>query len=131
MSEASETLDHRVSEARRDWCKMATDNPVEMREIVRGGTLSGPDLTFAAEALGYAALSKQDIVDTLLPLLKHQNTIVVEGALYGIMNCADGELPDYAVEAIIDLSVDSPSKAVREIANDYRASMMEWLDGDG
>lgn len=95
--------------------QMAADEPKELVAWILSGELGGPDLSFAAEALGSvedAAL----VVPALLEVLTHPSAPTREGAVYGLGPHAERSLEARA--ALEQVAAHDPSPGVREAAAD-------------
>lgn len=104
--------------------RLAKESPAELARWIDSGKLDPADLTFAAEILGNCDDSAL-VVKTLLPLLRHNDDAVREGAVYGISRHADGPTKR-ELEAI---RWHDPSPAVRSAAsdaNEQRRPIVKW-----
>jgi hypothetical protein len=67
--------------------ELAGRDPNSFVQLVRGGRLSPPSLTYAAEILGKCnAIEESVVVEVLLELSWHESSLVREGAVYGLSN---------------------------------------------
>ena len=85
----------RVTERWREPCENAFEfilqvDPEQLANLINSKVLRPGDLSFAAEILGQAQSSRL-VRSTLLPLLEHPESVVREGAIYGLIPHLDSE----------------------------------------
>jgi len=87
--------------------------PHELAKVISGGQLEPANLTFAAEAMGQC--KDDDLVrNTLIPLLRHDEAIVREGAIYGLENHKNSD-----VSAVLSwMAQNDPSPCIRDLATE-------------
>jgi len=84
---------YEISQRWRQPCEAAFEflvarNSRQLARLIDSATLRPADLTFAAEILGRAADSNL-VRSTLVPLLRHNEAVVREGAIYGVAGHLD------------------------------------------
>lgn len=88
---------------------LVRNNPDLLVEWVESGELTeGSDLTFAAEQLGRC----QKGLPALFKLLKHEQAIVREGAIYGLCR-----LREMIADALDECAQTDPNTTIRDIAD--------------
>lgn len=92
---------------------LAAYYPPQLLRLLGSTRLSNADLTFAAEIAG-SIDDSESVRAALLPLLKHADSVVREGAIYGLAEHLDG--PTRA--RLRRLAENDPSPAVRTVARD-------------
>jgi hypothetical protein len=89
-------------------------NITELIKLIDGGSLSIFQLTFVAEELANVSNSNL-VVPCLLKLLNHSESLVREGAVYGL----EGHL-EYpgVIESLVKISTEDPREGVRLAASE-------------
>ena len=95
--------------------ELARRAPNELAELIRGGKLKPPRLTYAAEIFGAAAPDGAFARRVLEPLLEDPSPIVREGAVYGIAHHL--RLPEVRA-ALARVATSDNSRAVRTAARE-------------
>lgn len=93
--------------------KLCQEDPKLLADLMQDPNIKPEDLTFAAEILGQCGNIKL-IRETILPLLDHKESVVREGALYGIYYAID----DQIAEKIKEMSLTDKSEAIRTISKE-------------
>ena len=92
---------------------LADHDPAKLLNLITSGTLTDPDLTFAAE---YAGLIGESAIPYLVPLLDHPKAYVREGAIIGLQATRRiGQHPEVLTK-LRQLAGTDPSEALREVA---------------
>ena len=100
---------------------LARKNPARLLALVSGELRNRPELlTFAAEWAGRID-STSAVVRALLPLLRHEDPAVREGAIYGLQRHLDRSIE--ARTTLRALAEGDPSPGVRESARDALAGL--------
>lgn len=92
---------------------LADKYPGALATLIKDGSLSPADLTYAAEYMGHSPNSAE-VRKILLPLLEHPSAVVREGAIYGIRRHLDAG----ARERLSAMADHDPNSAVMEAATE-------------
>lgn len=96
--------------------RWAIHSPERLLRALRPDALKPTLLTFAAETAGMA-LPAADVVPLLMELLEHPDSVVREGAIYGLVHHQGKDID----AALRRLALHDASPAVREAASDALA----------
>lgn len=75
-------------------------------------------LTFQLEDLAERYTHSVDTLNTLIMFSKHENKLVREGAIIGLMILAENEI-ESAKQELMKISINDPSEALRSIAESF------------
>jgi HEAT repeat protein len=96
--------------------RWANESPERLLRVLQPGELKPTLLTFAAEIAG-ATLAAAAVVPLLMALLEHPDSVVREGAIYGLVHHQGKDIDT----ALRRLALHDASPAVREAASDALA----------